>query len=462
MASLPWDDPLSAAKGKTAHQLLIEHGPRISVPEVVLLLKTYGFQASERAVHAHRNSLGIVGPGRPKSDTVSTTEATESHDRYGDTWTIDIRGSRIKSLPEALKQCEVNLDEWRVDHFIINKWEVGRKDKKVSLSWNEGVATGTVEDTGKIFVEPLYQTKIWLVRKVEIITIKKEIEGLKKLALAISIRPAKIAARRWTQDDHLLELSIPDAHIGRRTDSQETGGDDYNLKLACEIWKDALSTLVARTSVFQFGKVVLVLGNDLMNFDNLLGSTTRGTPQSNDSSYYRTFETVRDLIVKSIEGLRRVAPVHVVVVQGNHDTLASWHLGDSMRSFFNRYKDVSVDNAPTPRKYLKFGTNMTMWCHGDKGKRANYPMLMATEQPEMFGATQYREAHIAHLHQTRTEEYNGVRVRILPSLTAADDWSAGNGYIGNIRSAEAYVYHPRDGLVGTMVYVVPEKFKRAK
>jgi hypothetical protein len=117
--------------------------------------------------------------------------------------------------------------------------------------------------------------------------------------------------------------------------------------------------------------------------------------------------------------------------------------------------DVTVDNEPAQRKYVEFGRCMVLLTHGDKGKREDYPLLMATEQPAMFGRTLYREAHTGHLHQTKVQEYHGVRVRILPSLAGADAWHAENGYVGNIRAAEAFVWSADEGLVATAYYTVP-------
>jgi hypothetical protein len=95
---------------------------------------------------------------------------------------------------------------------------------------------------------------------------------------------------------------------------------------------------------------------------------------------------------------------------------------------------------------------MLMFCHGDGGKRDDYALLMATEKPEMFGRTKFREAHIGHTHQTRLEEKHGVRVRVIPSLSPADDWHSENGFVGNLRSAEAYFWNKKEGLVGTAIY----------
>jgi hypothetical protein len=87
---------------------------------------------------------------------------------------------------------------------------------------------------------------------------------------------------------------------------------------------------------------------------------------------------------------------YVKMVPGNHDTLSTWCLGHSLECWFHATPDVMIDNEPRNRKYHQFGQVILMFTHGDKGKRPNYPLVMATEQPQMFGATVHREAHTGH------------------------------------------------------------------
>ncbi len=87
-----------------------------------------------------------------------------------------------------------------------------------------------------------------------------------------------------------------------------------------------------------------------------------------------------------------------------------------------------------------------MLTHGDKGRKQDYPLLMATEEPKMFGETLYREAHTGHIHQIQTQEHHGVRVRVSPALCAADAWHAENMYVGNQRAAEAFVWEERKSI----------------
>ena len=164
------------------------------------------------------------------------------------------------------------------------------------------------------------------------------------------------------------------------------------------------------------------------------------------------------MTIGAIENLRRIAPVRVVVVPGNHDRLSALHLGDSVQQRFYNYKDVTVENEPSPRKYYQWGDVMLMWAHeaGVKRQREDYPLLMATEQPRMFGATRFHEAHLGDIHQVRLEEQHGVRVRVLPSLCPPDEWHSSKGFVGNIPSAECFIWNRAEGLVGMAVYSVTQ------
>jgi len=199
--------------------------------------------------------------------------------------------------------------------------------------------------------------------------------------------------------------------------------------------------------------VWFIVGNDLLNSDDRQGRTTRGTIVSTDIRYTRTMTVVRNVLIGCIEQLRHFCPkVKVKMVSGNHDEFSVWHVGSSLECFFHKYTDVVIDNTPRYYKFDEFGKVMLMWTHGDKGKRPDYPLLMATEQPEMFGRTKFREVHTGHLHQDRVSENHGIKVRILSSLSSPDRWHAENGFLGNLRSSEAFIYNREQGLVGTIIY----------
>jgi len=83
----------------------------------------------------------------------------ESKPKKGYRWNEDgniadvefVTQRRITTLEQLLEVGQVDTDVWTVDHWVLNKWEVGAKDRNKKLS-----------------VQPLFQVKAWLVKKVPI------------------------------------------------------------------------------------------------------------------------------------------------------------------------------------------------------------------------------------------------------------------------------------------------------
>src|SRR5439155_17261514 len=74
--------------------------------------------------------------------------------------------------------------------------------------------------------------------------------------------------------------------------------------------------------------------------------STSGTQVESDVRHEKTYVTVRTLLIQAIEKLRHLAAkVKVVVVPGNHDHNATWHLGDSLEVYFSKYDDVKIGRA---------------------------------------------------------------------------------------------------------------------
>jgi predicted transcriptional regulator len=361
---------------------------------------------------------------------------SESSEITGDTWRIALPKTRIKTLEELVAHCEIDLSIWEVERFICNKWEIGAN-----------------LDDGKITVEPLFQIKAFLKKKKEIVSARKEIEALKVLAKKSARFPIAVKANK-SASGNMLEVNIPDAHFGKLSWGLETGGPNYDVRIAEEVVTRAFEALLGKVGHYEFEEVILIVGNDILNSDDVEGRTTAGTSVSTDGRYQKTFGVVRTLMTRFVERLRTrfKCPVIVIMVPGNHDKLSVWHLGDSLECYFHNYKDVTIENTPRYRKYHSFGKVMLMFTHGDKGKRNDYPLLMATEQPEMFGRSKFWEAHTGHNHMTKVDEQHGVRVRVLSALCPADDWHAENGFVGNKRSAEAYVWNKDEGLIGIAIH----------
>jgi hypothetical protein len=374
-----------------------------------------------------------------KINEVGTTvkASKETSDITGDYWTISLPKTRIHTLEQLIAHCKIDLMIWEVERFICNKWDVGMSKPEPTIL-------------------ELFQVKAFLRKKTDVVDALNELNELRKKADKFS--PKYPALKRTKESETLAEFSINDHHFGALIWGRETGGEDYDLKIAKACWEDALTALVSRTEGYKPDKALLVLGNDQQNADNRAGTTERGTMQNMDSRYQKVFSVSRDCSIWAIDALLgQYKSVDVVLVAGNHDPLSAWHLGDSLGSWYRNCSAVKVNNEPSFRKYYEYGTNMLLFTHGHAGKIEDYGKTMAAEQPEMWGRTKWREAHTGDKHHRRTIEFPGVTIRILPSLRPPDAWSSEYNYVGSIRSAEAYVWNKEEGLIGTSVYSILNK-----
>ena len=122
------------------------------------------------------------------------------------------RSSRIRTIDDLINHCEIDLDVWEIERYVVNKWEVG----------------SNVE--GTIIVEPLFQIKAWLKKNTDILNIKKLRDELINEVQTFSPKYPKLEYKK-IDNGHLLEINIFDLHFGKLCWGLETG-DNYDTKIA--------------------------------------------------------------------------------------------------------------------------------------------------------------------------------------------------------------------------------------
>ena len=235
------------------------------------------------------------------------------------------------------------------------------------------------------------------------------------------------------------EISLPDIHYGKM--------DGQTLDEAEDLYMDVIKDLMDKATGLNIERILLPIGNDGMNSEGFSRATTKGTPQQDSAAWQETFVGYCNLIVRAVCFLARTAPVDLVVIQGNHDYERMFYAGEFLRAFFLNDERVNVDNGYDPRKYYEYGINMIMFTHGDKEKPAQMPLIMATEQPEMFARTKHREVHCGHLHKEMINEYRGIKVRFIPSICGNDEWHKMMGYEAK-RTGQAHIWNKQRGYEG--------------
>lgn len=300
------------------------------------------------------------------------------------------------------------------------------------------------EDVPSYHVNHQYKVKLRIKPRQDLISsdsIRKVFENLK----IPSIKPIQ-----YQPGELMFELPMMDVHLMKRSDAEETG-EAYDLQTASDLYHrkvlDIHSKLLAIKGL-TFEKVLLPLGQDFFHYDNIDRKTTAGTPMDNDGPFYKMYEAGMDLMIWTVELFRKLAPIDILWVPGNHDWTLSYFAVSGLARIYQECAGVKVNIEPTSRKYVLFGKNLIGFSHGrEEGKRIQ--TLMQQEAPEAWGDSQIREFHLGDLHHEEADEAGGIIFRRISSITAPDSWHVTKGYRAT-RKAEGYVWDKEAGRIYTI------------
>lgn len=240
--------------------------------------------AAKKRVRRYHQSPPKLSSGNAFKEQVDTNEKT-----------VEYTGDRILTLEAMLSACKVDTEEWAVDHWIANKWEVGRKAQIKHLSWDEGVMTGSESDEGAINVEPLFQIKIWLIRKIPIY--------IKPVIRSISLSGDHPKVYQHKPGNMKTALILPDPHFGFsrniRTGELTPFHDRSAISLAIK-----MAQLIHPDQVIWLG--------DINDFSALSDKFIR------QPEFYFT---VQPALIETAYVLNQINQYtgHSVVLEGNHD-----------------------------------------------------------------------------------------------------------------------------------------------
>lgn len=238
---------------------------------------------------------------------------------------------------------------------------------------------------------------------------------------------------------YALEVNLPDFHFGKL--------DGSSIEEQASLYVNSIKEIINKTSSYSISRIILPIGNDVLNSEGMRKSTTRGTPQEDNADWKDTFRVAWLSIVESINLLVEIAPVQVVTVLGNHDFERSFYLGELLSALYSLNENVDVINNGEERNYIVFGKNLLGYTHGDKIKPQDLPLIMATEVPVEFAGSAARSWRLGHLHKHMQDEYRGIEVEFLPALCGSDEWHKAMGYHSD-RKAMAYLWDYEGGKAG--------------
>jgi hypothetical protein len=392
----------------------------------------------DRVINGTGKGAAAAGDEAAADDTIRITEKDDEA-------TIEFTTDKlITSDKEAIESAGFDPLAWRVKEKKYKTWTVAMKVR-------QGQDASGRARPDRVVTKQNYG---WNLR-IERIISKPQEDAYNALYARMERRAPTFRpiARTPAADPVLAVIAIEDPHFGKLSWAAETG-QDYDLKIAETDYRNAVEDLLRGAAAYNVAEILFLIGSDLAHVDSQANTTTAGTPQDVDGRYAKIVETISAAVVEAIGLAVQIAPVRALLVEGNHGRQTEYHIARYASAYFRNHPDVTIDYSMQPRKYHRYGTTLIGLAHGDKERRSELPIIMATEKPKEWAETTCREWLLGHEHRSKVSHstpvdgQSGVTVRTLRALTATDAWHHSKGYFANDRAAECYLYREDTGYVG--------------
>lgn len=408
-------------------QYLVENGGRKGLSWDALAEK-FNLPTKEVARHTWRAYKKATG----YKEETTVTEATVANyiadleaevvafheDKAKQTAELSYVGQVVLSLEQLFEKAHINPEQWTVDKYYHTEAH-GKSTLRVALK----PKSASVEDV--VHLLSGYTSKY------------------------VPFTEEQLIKNKDVTEKSCAVIALSDFHIDKKDIDGSTIQDHVDN------YKAVTDQLLQRAyRAHNLEEIVLILGSDFFNTDNIHNATTNHTPQSVVSPWDQSYEIAFDLMVDRISRMKQFCDtLHVVFVPGNHDRTKSFYLTHALEVFFRGDKSIVFDRASTNRKVHIYGENMLCFHHGDCNNQ-KLPMVFATEFYKEWGQCRHKEILLGDKHHTKEQifkyhqnEVNGVRMRILPSLSGTDKWHSDNLFVGAQRAGLCLIYDKEKGKV---------------
>ena len=269
----------------------------------------------------------------------------------------------------------------------------------------------------------------------------------------------KEVKRSKVTDPHCLVLDPADVHVGKLATVSDTNSH-YDIDKAVNQVDEGIDGILNKSFGFNIDKVIFVIGNDCLHIDSPQRKTTSGTPQDTSGMWHEAFIAAKEMYVRAIERILPYSDVEIIFNPSNHDYMSGFMLAQTIEAYFRWSKNVTFDVSICHRKYTRYGVNMIATSHGDGAKLADTPLLMATENPQMWNDCPFRYIYLHHLHHKQThkfmsgKDFIGVTAEYLRTPSPSDSWHHRNGYVGAKKAIEGFIHSFENGQVARLTHHV--------
>jgi hypothetical protein len=272
--------------------------------------------------------------------------------------------------------------------------------------------------------------------------------------------------------EHLLVIDLADVHFLKLSAKTETGSE-YNRDIASHRVVEGTKALLRLAQPMGVGRILFVLGNDILHVDTPRSTTTAGTFQDTDGTIFQGFKDASSALETAITEASAVADVDLIHCMSNHDWLMGWALSQTVAARLRgnpRIRSTEYNLSEAHRKYYRYEGNLFGLTHGDGAKEEKLYGLMVSEARQHISECRNLYWLLHHVHHKdrktrgeliylREKDHNGMTahfsgkpqvegtnlsIEYVRSPSAPDGWHDRNGYV-NRQAVECFLYHPTLG-----------------
>lgn len=254
----------------------------------------------------------------------------------------------------------------------------------------------------------------------------------------------------YHNDQLANQFTVTDLHLSMMAWREETGGADWDLKIAEKLLVDWFSTAIALSPNAKLA--ILAQIGDFLHHDSHESVTPAHRHVLDADSRLQKVIRVAIRVVRQIISmlLQKHENVHVVMASGNHDPASSAWLRELLAAMYEDEPRVTVDNSPDIYYVYEHGKTGLFYHHGHKRNVERVADVFAGKFREIYGRCLQCYGHIGHLHSDAVVEGNLMKVERHRTLAPPDAHAGNGGWISG-RDAKVITYHKLFGEVGRQI-----------
>lgn len=224
------------------------------------------------------------------------------------------------------------------------------------------------------------------------------------------------------QEDLCTLWPLYDVHWGMQAWGAETGGPDYDLKLAEKDLLGAFERVLAQVPFT--AQSVLLIGGDFFHADDNRNETPAHRHRlDSDTRFFKTVDVAINTLQFVVQRLlSKSKHVTIRVLRGNHDEHSHRFLTVGLNQRF-RTADVTVVQDERDLFMFQWGRCALFAHHGDKQPPKEWILGLADKCP-YYSTSPHRYAYTGHRHSFAAERIGGTLWQRLDAFCPPDAYGS--------------------------------------